>query len=94
VAFVTPDSPKKDTTDKSLGQQQFKEGPLRFPLGGKSERVDYSFQPGVIDNEYISAVLAHSTATYFTNSDFQDFLIKLVDPPSPVPPPIEKVEAI
>jgi DDHD domain len=90
VSFVTPESAKKETADG--GQPQFKEGPLRFPLGGKSERVDYSFQPGVIENEYISAVLAHSTSTYFTNADFHDFLIKLVDPPPETSN--EKVEAI
>jgi hypothetical protein len=48
---------------------------LAFPLGGKSNRVDYSLQTGVIDNEYISAVLAHSS--YFSNADVQDFLISL-----------------
>jgi hypothetical protein len=47
-----------------------------FPLGGKSDRIDYQLQPRVIDSEYISAVLAHSS--YFTNSDVQDFIIGLV----------------
>jgi DDHD domain len=94
VSFVTPESAKKDASSADQSGLQFKQGPLRFPLGGKSERVDYSFQPGVIENEYISAVLAHSTATYFTNADFQDFLIKLVDPPPPAESSNEKVEAI
>jgi hypothetical protein len=55
------------------GKAVLKPGPLKFLLGGKSTRVDYSLQPGVIDNEYISAVTTHST--YFANGDFQDFFI-------------------
>lgn len=30
-----------------------KDKPVVFPLGGASSRVDFSFQPYVIDNEYI-----------------------------------------
>ena len=44
-----------------------------FRLGGRSTRVDFQIQPGVIDNEYISAVTAHSS--YFSNDDVVDFLI-------------------
>lgn len=44
-----------------------------FRLGGRSTRVDFQIQPGVIDNEYISAVTAHSS--YFTNDDIVDFII-------------------
>ena len=36
-----------------------------FQLGGRSTRVDFQIQPGVIDNEYLSAVTAHSS--YFSN---------------------------
>lgn len=50
-------------------------GPLRFPLGGKSDRVDYQLQPNLIDNEYLSAVLAHSG--YWTNTDVIDYMIDL-----------------
>jgi hypothetical protein len=50
---------------------------LRFPLGGRSARIDYQLQPRVIDNEYISAVTAHSS--YFQNTDIIDFVIDLVD---------------
>jgi hypothetical protein len=60
----------------SDGNAAVKMGPLMFPLGGKSTRVDYSLQPGVIENDYISAVTAHST--YFSNGDFQDFFISLM----------------
>lgn len=45
-----------------------------FALGGKSARVDLQLQTGVIDNEYVSAVLAHST--YWTNDDFLNFFIQ------------------
>ena len=44
-----------------------------FRLGGRSARIDFQIQPGVIDNEYISAVTAHSS--YFSNDDIIDFII-------------------
>ena len=44
-----------------------------FRLGGRSTRVDFQLQPGVIDNEYLSAVTAHSS--YFSNEDIVDFII-------------------
>lgn len=44
-----------------------------FALGGESTRVDFQMQPGIIDNEYLSAVSAHSN--YFVNEDLVDFLI-------------------
>ena len=47
-------------------------GPPVFPLGGKSQRVDYQLQKGVVDNEYLSAVTAHSN--YFVNTDLLDFV--------------------
>lgn len=50
-------------------------GPVMFPLGGRSERVDFQLQPGVIDNQYLSAVMAHST--YFENADVLEFLLDL-----------------
>jgi len=48
---------------------------LIFPLGGKSQRLDYQLQPGVIDSEYISAVTAHSS--YFQNMDIIDFAMDI-----------------
>ena len=50
-------------------------GPKIFPLGGKSQRVDFQLQRNVVDPEYLSAVTAHST--YFVNSDVQDFVMSL-----------------
>ena len=50
-----------------------------FSLGGSSERVDFQLQPGVVDNEYLSAVSAHSG--YWTNTDFTDFLIQCANTP-------------
>ena len=47
---------------------------FNFDLGGSSERVDFQLQPGVVDNEYLSAVSAHST--YWSNGDFTDFMIQ------------------
>ena len=50
---------------------------LRFPLGGtQNPRIDYCLQPMIVDNEYISAVTAHSS--YFTNTDVQDFLVGIL----------------
>lgn len=53
------------------------EWPPTFALGNPSDpargRVDYSFQPGVVENEYINAIMAHSS--YFGNSDLIDFLV-------------------
>ena len=50
---------------------------IRFPLGGRQNpRIDYCLQPLIVDNEYISAVTAHSS--YFTNTDIQDFLIGIL----------------
>ena len=46
---------------------------MTFKLGGKTDRVDFQIQPGVIDNEYLSAVTAHSS--YFSCEDVVDFLI-------------------
>ena len=46
---------------------------MSFKLGGKTDRVDFQIQPGVIDNEYLSAVTAHSS--YFSNEDVIDFII-------------------
>lgn len=45
----------------------------KFPLGGKSDRVDFSLQTELINNDYISAVTAHSC--YFSHKDILDFLI-------------------
>jgi len=59
------------------GAAHLRPGELVFPLGGKSQRVDFQLQPGVIDNEYVSAVTAHSS--YFSNSDIRDFLIDLTN---------------
>ena len=50
--------------------------PSQYEKGLDSGRVDYQFQPSVIDNEYLSAVLAHSTSNYFLNEDFLDLLMQ------------------
>mmetsp|Transcript_16423 Transcript_16423/g.38833 ORF Transcript_16423/g.38833 Transcript_16423/m.38833 type:complete len:341 (+) Transcript_16423:1023-2045(+) len=64
------------TLTQEEGSQPEKPQPLRFPLAGKNcDRVDYSFQPAIIDNEYVSAVSAHSTSGYFLHEDLLDFMI-------------------
>jgi len=62
-------------TQQSRGRAAHSTAPEIFPLGGKSQRVDYQLQRGVVDNEYLSAVTAHSN--YFTNSDVIDFVADL-----------------
>jgi hypothetical protein len=54
-----------------------RQGPLNFALGGKSNRVDYCIQPGVIENEYFAAVTAHSC--YFSNPDVIDFVLDICE---------------
>jgi len=73
------------TVEKSASDEMEIDGPtnsdnsnndaLRFPLGGKSERLDYQLQPSLIDNEYVKAVTAHST--YFQQTDIIDFVIDI-----------------
>jgi hypothetical protein len=38
------------------GEVDGKTGVLAFPLGGKSSRVDFCLQPGVVESEYIRLV--------------------------------------
>lgn len=68
-----------DRNSKTLAQQESDKDkettPLRFPLAGKTGRLDYQLQPNVIDSEYVSAVLAHSS--YFGNTDVIDYTIDL-----------------
>jgi len=47
---------------------------VTFALGGRSSRVDYQIQQGIAENEYLSAVTAHSS--YFRNNDVLDFIIQ------------------
>lgn len=51
-------------------------GPIKykFALGGKSDRVDFQLQPSITENEYLSAVYAHSC--YWGNHDFLEFIIQ------------------
>lgn len=62
---------KKAPTSKFEGSVRDRE--VSFALGGRKSRVDYALQPGVVDNEYLSAVTAH--ASYFNHDDVIDFLI-------------------
>lgn len=64
-----------DQNSKRHCSANLKQGPLKFALGGKSSRIDYCIQPGVIENEYIAAVSAHSC--YFINPDVLDFILDL-----------------
>ena len=61
-------SPLRPNFEKCIRDQE-----VSFRLGGRTSRVDFQIQPGVIDNEYLSAVTAHSG--YFSNDDIIDFII-------------------
>ena len=63
-----------ETDETGVKKGHLRPAELKFALGGKSDRVDFQLQTGVIDNAYISAVTAHST--YFTNSDVLDLIIE------------------
>jgi hypothetical protein len=60
-----------------MGRSKDQSDTLQFQLSGRSPRIDYQLQPRVIDNEYISAVTAHSS--YFQNTDIIDFIIDIAD---------------
>jgi DNA-binding protein YbaB len=66
---------RHEAAKKPKKEEDSDSGPVRFPLGGKNGRVDIQLQPNLIDNEYISAVLAHSG--YWTNTDVIDYVIDL-----------------
>ena len=61
-------SPLRPNFEKCIRDRE-----VSFRLGGRTSRVDFQIQPGVIDNEYLSAVTAHSG--YFSNDDIIDFII-------------------
>eukprot|EP00579_Thalassiosira_antarctica_P017591 CAMPEP_0201928006 /NCGR_PEP_ID=MMETSP0903-20130614/19947_1 /ASSEMBLY_ACC=CAM_ASM_000552 /TAXON_ID=420261 /ORGANISM="Thalassiosira antarctica, Strain CCMP982" /LENGTH=680 /DNA_ID=CAMNT_0048466351 /DNA_START=223 /DNA_END=2265 /DNA_ORIENTATION=- len=64
---------KEKTPERPNFSGCIKDRECSFRLGGRSTRVDFQLQPGVIDNEYLSAVTAHSS--YFSNEDIVDFII-------------------
>eukprot|EP00978_Attheya_sp_CCMP212_P003395 scaffold7002_cov50-Attheya_sp.AAC.2 len=74
AASVIPSSNTNSVKTSGRPALSLVHGPHKFKLGGSSDRVDYVLQPGVIDNEYISAVTAHSS--YFRNHDVLDFIIQ------------------
>lgn len=79
TAAVSAIVPKTNASEANIGLNQSLDGgqarSLTFPLGGTSPRVDFSLQPGAVENEYLSAVSAHST--YFSNTDVQNFVISI-----------------
>ena len=70
-----PNEEDNDERNPKKKKEDMAPPPITFPLGGANKRIDYQLQPSVIDNEYVSAVLAHST--YFCNYDVIDFVIDL-----------------
>jgi len=60
-------------TDKDKDRHS-KKSIFKFALGGKSARVDYQLQPGIVENEYLSAISVHNS--YWNNEDLHKFLIQ------------------
>ena len=56
VSVLSPQVAEALWTDEHKADAKREKKAVVFPLGGASTRLDYSFQPGVIDNEYLSAV--------------------------------------
>jgi len=73
IAGGTNDRKEKTLPERPKFSGCVKGRECSFRLGGRSTRVDFQIQPGVIDNEYLSAVSAHSS--YFSNEDVIDFII-------------------
>jgi len=69
-----PDSSMdEDDASTKPGKKKMRSA-FKFKLGGGSDRVDFQLQPGVVDNEYLSAISAHSI--YWQNPDLIAFLIQ------------------
>ena len=49
----------KQAETSATGKRGEGDGALAFPLGGKSSRVDFCLQPGVVESEYIRFVFLH-----------------------------------
>jgi len=65
---------KKSSSSSSLKIMENDGSDIVFALGGGSPRVDYALQMDITEQEYISALSAHTS--YFTNDDFIHFLIE------------------
>ena len=61
----------------SLDEPKRAKNAYKFALGGKSDRIDFQLQPNALENEYLSALIAHTS--YFSNEDLIDFMIECVD---------------
>lgn len=72
-------SSSSDTSDKAIESAGKKievideKIPPKFALSGTSDRLDFQLHTGLIENEYVSSVSAHSS--YFSNSDVIDFIV-------------------
>jgi hypothetical protein len=80
MLFSAGDSIRRSLLETAQPVPQPSSDAIAFPLGGRSSRVDYQLQWSMMDNEYLSAVSAHST--YFSNSDVIDFMIETVMDPT------------
>lgn len=63
---------------------------IMFPLGGKSGRVDFQLQQGLIGNDYLSSLNAHTT--YFSNDDVINFIIEVASSKKKVHEDVETQE--
>jgi len=78
TALSTESTAAEGNADESNRATTAMQPITKFPLGGLSDRVDFSLQTEIIKNDYVNAVTAHSS--YFTNNDILDFLIGILVP--------------
>ena len=72
----------KDTDkDNTIKRQPSNISDYKFALGGRGDkdvnntRVDYQLQQGLVGNDYISSLVAHTS--YFRNDDVINFIMEL-----------------
>jgi len=75
AASVSQEAERRLSSRRSSAAATAVKEEIKFSLGGRTTRVDYQLQTGIVENEYLSAVTAHGC--YFTNEDLLEFVIEL-----------------
>lgn len=75
AASVSQEAERRLSSRRSSAAATAVKEEIKFSLGGRTTRVDYQLQTGIVENEYLSAVTAHGC--YFTNEDLLEFLIEI-----------------
>jgi len=70
------DKSPDENVDKKQNSASIPSSEFKFALGGFSNtRVDYQLQQGLVENDYVSSLAAHTS--YFRNDDVTSFVIGL-----------------